>query len=436
MNKSDSERIASVLEKVGYRQALNITEADLIVVNACSVRQSAIDRIYGLSPKFEKLKTKNNKLKTILTGCVLKEDKKKFSKSFNLILNINDLPRLPNILNTKYKIQDKKNCKIKVDQYLKIQPIYQSSFSAYIPIMTGCNNFCSFCVVPYTRGREISRPAEEIICEAENLVKRGYKEIWLLGQNVNSYKFKEINFPKLLRMVNDIPGNFWIRFTSSHPKPSTRAKLGAGLVRDLNEVSGAGDFSWDELIETMVKCEKVTEYLNLPVQSGDNEILKKMNRPYIIKQYKEIVREIREKVSEISLSTDVIVGFPGETEKQFQNTVNLFKEIRYDMAYIAKYSARSATAAANLKDDVSWQEKEKRWKILSEILKETALEKNKEYLGKILDVLVGADQRGYLRGKTRNYKTIKFESPKNLIGQFVKIKVVDALPWGLKGEII
>ena len=406
MNISDSERIASILERVGYKPASDINEADLILVNACSVRQSAIDRVWGLGPKFKKLKIKNPKLKTILTGCVLKKDRRKFSKKFDLVFDINNLSKLPDFLGVS-------DYKTKVENYLRIEPKYSNNFSAYVPIMTGCNNFCSFCVVPHTRGREISRPAEKILCETKNLVSQGYKEIWLLGQNVNSYESKDINFPRLLEAVNNIPGNFWIRFTSSHPK----------------------DFS-EELINKMVNCAKVTEYLNLPVQSGDNEILKKMNRPYAIEQYKEIVKKIREKIPEISLSTDIIIGFPGETEKQFQNTANLFKEIKYDMAYIAEYSPRTGTAAADLKNNVSRQEKEKRRKILSEVLKETALERNKKYIGESVEVLAEERKEGFLIGKTRTYKTVKFEGSKDLIGQFVKIKIINVLPWGLKGKLI
>jgi len=272
MNKSDSERITSVLEDIGYQPASDEREANLILVNACSVRQSAIDRIWGQVQKIERLKIKNNKLKTILTGCVLKEDKRKFAKKFDLILSIKDLPNWPLKLNAISAAPKISNRSFQKSKYLEIIPKYQSSFSAFVPIMTGCNNFCSFCAVPYTKGREISRPAEEIICEIENLIKRDYKEIWLLGQNVNSYNDseKKIKFPKLLEKINNIPGNFWIRFTSSHPK----------------------DFS-DELIETMAKCWKVTPYLNLPVQSGDNEILKKMNRPYTIEHYKNLVKKIR-----------------------------------------------------------------------------------------------------------------------------------------------
>jgi len=323
--------------------------------------------------------------------------------------------------------------------------------------MTGCNNFCSFCVVPYTRGREVSRPAKDILCEVKNLIEKGAnpirnaisngaREIWLLGQNVNSYQSigknssaaasakadKIVKFHDLLKMINEIPGNFWIRFTSPHPK----------------------DFS-DELINTMAKCQRVTPYLNLPVQSGDDEILKKMNRPYTVNQYKDLVKKIRDKFALIreglergvAISTDIIVGFPGETKKQFENTVKLFKEIKFDMAYIAEYSPRPGTAAEKLKDDVPKKEKERRYKILTEVLKKTALENNKKFVGKEIEVLIERqgirNKKQVYFGKTRTYKTVKIQlDPKpytlnaNLIGNFVKVKIIDALPWGLKGKLI
>lgn len=335
MNKADSERIAAVLENKRYKAASKIDEADLIMVNMCSVRQSAVDRVYGLIPKFKKLKAK-----TILTGCILKKDRKKFSKYFDEIIDIKE--------------------------FTKSKPKYSNKTSAFIPIMRGCNNFCTYCVVPYTRGKEISRPAKEIICEVKRLIKQGCKEIWLLGQNVNSYKEYlkatpktsgrrfckpdiKVTFPQLLRKINKIPGKFWIRFTSSHPK----------------------DFS-DDLIKAMTECQKVAKYLNLPVQSGDDKILKAMNRPYTVKQYKNLVKKIRDKIPNINLSTDVIVGFPGETKRQFENTAKLFKEIKYDMAYIAKYSPRPGTAAAKLKDNVSPKEKKRRERVLRDTLKQTA----------------------------------------------------------------
>jgi tRNA-2-methylthio-N6-dimethylallyladenosine synthase len=255
-------------------------------------------------------------------------------------------------------------------------------------------------------------------------------------------KIRDINFPKLLKKVNEIKGKFWIRFTSPHPKPSTRAELGAGPVPHRNKVSGAGDFSWDELIEAMAKSGKVTPYLNLPVQSGDDEILKKMNRPYTIAHYKNLVKKIRKKIPDIALSTDAIVGFPGETKKQFENTVKLFKEIKYEMAYIAKYSSRPGTTASKLKDNVSTKEKKRRWLILNKILKKTALEKNKKYVGKEVGVLIDTKKDNFYFGKTRTYKTVKLQTSdfrlqtSNLIGQFIKVKIIDALPWGLRGILV
>ena len=412
MNLSDAERIASVLESIKYKKTSNINEADLIVVTMCSVRQSAVDRVYGLDEKFRKLKDSNKQLITILTGCILKRDRKKMSEIFEYVLDIKNIKKLPQIL--KNQTNHISGDRLKYDtNYLDITPKYASKFSANVPIMTGCNNFCSYCVVPYTRDREISRPAEEIISEIKNLIKNGCKEIWLLGQNVNSYRDSKTNFPKLLKMINDIPGNFWIRFTSSHPK----------------------DFN-DEVINVMAECKKVTPYLNLPVQSGDDKILRAMNRHYTVKDYKNKIKKLRKNIPDISLSTDIIVGFSGETKKQFENTAKLFREIKFDMAYINKYSPRAGTAAAKLKDNVSWDEKKRREKVLTEILKQTALEKNKKLVGKELLVLINENRGDDYFGKDEHYKTIKVKSSKNILGKLVKVKITEASPFILKAEII
>ncbi len=348
MNHSDSERISAVLQQQGHKLANNIEQADLIVINACSVRQSAIDRVYSKIYKIQQLKTKNHKLKTILAGCVLEADRKKLKDKIS-----------------EFWSPDKYFC--------KAAPAL-SKVEGFIPIMTGCNNFCSYCVVPYTRGREKSRPAEDIIKEVKNLIKDGCKEIILLGQNVNSYTsymnkkiysssersksrsyeakssrqartIKSINFPDLLRLVNNISGDFTIKFLTSHPK----------------------DMS-DELINSIAECKKVSKEIHLPIQSGDNAILRKMNRKYTVAHYKNLIKKIRQKIPKAIISTDVIVGFPGETKKQFQNTVKLFKEIRFDKAYINKYSPRLGTAAYKLKDNVPLEEKKRRWKILESLV--------------------------------------------------------------------
>ena len=435
MNKSDSERIVSVLESKGYKEASSINEADLILVNMCSVRQSAVDRVYGMAKKFAKLKSQNSKLKTLLTGCVSKKDFLKFKNFFDFILPIKTLQEWPEFLKKKrfYFLPDQRERdfvkKLKCD-YLKLKPKYEKSFSVFIPISTGCDNFCSFCIVPFVRGPLICREASEILKEAKEAIKNGAKEIWLLGQNVNDYnsklksqnsKVKIINFAELLKMINEIPGNFWVRFTSPHPK----------------------NFS-DELIETMAKCQKVTPYLNLPLQSGDDEVLKRMNRNYTTKDYENLVKKIRQAFKkyrkglekEVAISTDIIVGFPDETKKQFENTVKFFKKIKFDMAYIAKFSPRSGTVAEKIGDNVPQKEKERRYKILTNLLKKIAKKKNEKFLNKVVDVLVEEEKDGFLLGKSRHFKTVKFKGKKDLIGNFVKVKILKVEPFGLFGKLI
>jgi len=417
MNKSDSERIASVLENNGFQKASKMNEANLIVVNMCSVRQSAVDRVYG---KIQNAKIKNqnekSKCKIILTGCILKKDRERLFQQVNLILDIKDLQNWPEKLGIK-------NQELGIKNYFEIEPKYSSFPAAYVPISTGCNNFCAYCVVPYTRGPLIHRPAEDIIKEVKELIKKGYREIWLLGQNVNDYRSgttqistrnnAEVNFAKLLEMINDITGDFWIRFTSPNP----------------------ANFS-DELIDIMAKSKKVTPYLNLPVQSGNDKILRKMNRNYTVQKYKNLVKKIRKKIPDIALSTDIIVGFPGEIKKQFENTAKLLREIKFDMAYIAQYSLRPGTTAIKMKDNVPQKEKKKREQILTEILKKTALEKNKKYIGKTVKILPVGWEKGFLFGKSFHYKTIKAKGLKTMLGQFIKVKIIDATPWGLLGKQI
>lgn len=443
MNISDAERVASVLESVGYEKTSNMNEADLVAITMCSIRQSAVDRVHGLVEKFKVIKKTNPNFKAVLTGCVLKKDKKKFIKGFDVVVDIKEISTLPKIIR---EISDFKRTpqlrrhglaeraakrglnelgagrvsaseKSLSSDYLDITPKYSSKFSANVPIMTGCNNFCAYCVVPYVREREVSRPAKEIISEIKNLVKNGYKEVWLLGQNVNSYKDKRPasghpDFPRLLKMVNDIPGDFWVRFTSSHPK----------------------DFNKD-VIDALAIGQKITPYLNLPIQSGDDKVLKSMNRHYTVKDYKNKIKELRKKIPDIAISTDIIVGFPGETKKQFENTVKLFYDVKYDMAYINKYSERAGTAAAKLKDNVSWEEKKRREKVLTAVLKETALEKNKLLVGKETTVLINESRGDNYFGKNEHYKTVRVNSTKNITGKLIKVKIIKANPFTLEGKI-
>jgi len=412
MNKSDSERMAAILEKIGYQSALDINRADLIIVNMCSVRQSAVDRVYGLFPKFEILKEKNPSLTIALTGCFLPADKRKMAGKFDLIFNKEDLNQLPRLLSKQDSAPLPSS-----EHYLEIEPIHSSSFSAYVPIMTGCNNFCAYCVVPYVRGREISRSEEAIIQEIRELVKKGYKEIILLGQNVNSYQYQGISFNQLLLEIDRLPGDFWIRFITCHPKDTS-----------------------EELINTLAQGQKITEYLHLPVQAGDNEILRKMNRGYTREDYLDLIANVRQAFrkagKDIAISTDIIVGFPGEGKQQFQATARLMKQVKFDMAYIARYSPRPQTAASQMKDDIPVKEKKRREKVLTAILTKTAQKKNKRYVRKIEQVLVERKgKNGYL-GRSRTFKNVKIKNdPRLTVGHFYPIKIVQATPWGLAGEL-
>ncbi|MDD5221399.1 MAG: MiaB/RimO family radical SAM methylthiotransferase [Candidatus Pacebacteria bacterium] len=413
MNISDSERIAGLLNSIGFIHSPSLEKSSLIIVNFCSVRQSAFDRAMNKLKNFSKEKI------IITTGCVLEKDKKLVNTFADCFVPIDGISIMPAILK-QYGFKIKKN-EPKTSHYLKISPAYQSKIIAYIPIMTGCNNFCSYCVVPYTRNREISRPINNIVKEAKQLAENGIKEIWLLGQNVNSYKYKSYLFSDLLKKINDIKGDFWIRFMSSHPK-------------DLSK----------DLIKTFSLCKKVAPYLNLPIQSGDNKILKKMNRPYTINHYKSLINNLRKEFKKnrkglesiLSLSTDVIVGFPTETKKQFDNTLNLFKELQYSNAYIACYSPRSQTAAFLLKDSVLNCDKKKRERKLTETVKQTALQFNNQFKDKIVDVLILEKIKDAYIGKTRHYQTIKIKTKKNISGKFVKAKVIKVFPFGIEGKLV
>ena len=335
-NTADSEKTAEIMENLGYTRAENMEDLisaknPVLIFNTCSVRQKAEDRIFGLNNKLENLKVKSPELKIILTGCMMhysEKDLKKRLPLFDYFIDIKKIKTLEKIL-PKIKILENKGL---------LAEKTDSKISALIPISHGCDNFCAYCIVPIARGRETSRTVVDVIGDIKKAVANGAKEIWLLGQTVNSYKNEGVKFHNLLRLINDIDGDFWIRFTSPHPK----------------------DFS-DELIKNMAECDKFAHYINLPVQSGNNTVLKRMGRPYTVGHYKKLVGKIRKAMPDIAISTDIIVGFPGETRKQFEDTKKLFEEIKFDRAFISEYSPRPKTAAAKMfEDDVPHQEKEKR----------------------------------------------------------------------------
>ncbi len=444
MNTADAERLTNLLESHGCTRARSERDADLIIVVSCSVRQKAMDRIFGKLPTWRRWRNERG-LKTLLTGCVLPADRQQLLDEFDVFIEIKDMLRLPHLLGLTPP--DANQGPITNADYLAFQPDYSSTFQAWVPIMTGCNNYCTFCAVPYTRGQEASRPTSDIIREVTNLVDRGYKEITLLGQNVNAYIdpekyhdqetvhsrsrfFWEFNpdqpiqwrmattnvpkdFAELLQKINAIPGDFWIRFLTSNPQ----------------DVS-------DELIATLPKLEKVTPYFHLPIQAGDNEILRRMNRRHTREYYLDLIKKIRTAWPGVAISTDIIVGFPGETDKQFQATADVMRQVQYDMAYLAEYSPRPGTTAQRFfRDDVTAAEKTRRKHTLNDILTETAHERNRALVGKAVSVLVDSyDAKTKTNsGKTDTFKTIHFPGP-DLTGQFAEVDVTRADAWGLAGQ--
>ncbi len=405
MNRADAERISGLLHHYNCHQTNESQLADFIIVVGCSVRQKAVDRIDGRAREWNKQRRKRG-LKTILTGCVLDSDKKKLNKYFDGIISITEINELPKILGLAKEQK-------KLDDYLCLPAFRDSNFSALVPISNGCNNFCAYCAVPYTRGREKSRDAKSIIKECEELIKRGYKEIVLLGQNVNSYHSGDYDFSKLLKKIDELEGDFWIRFLSSHPKDLSRS-----------------------LIETMSKGKHITPYLHFALQSGDDEILKKMNRHYTAKHFSELVALARKKISNLAVSTDVIVGFPSETKKQFENTAKLIRLINFDMAYISCYSPRPQTMAQKMKDDVSKMEKKSREKKINDILISGLKKNNKYYLNKTFKVLVDGHKNGLCYGKTDTFKIVSFVGDKDLISHFVAVKITKIESFVLSGQML
>jgi len=415
MNKADSERLSFYLEKNNFILAENQFRADVLIVTTCGIRQSAENRVYSL---VHQVKKKNPKTIVVITGCLSerKDVKSRIKNKVDIWLPIKELTSLVP------KIKNKISNPLIAKDYLSVAPKYESAFSAYVPIGNGCNNFCSYCVVPYARGREKYRPASEIIKEVRGLIKNGYKEVILIAQNVNSYHSGSIDFTRLLARVNDLPGDFWIRFVSSHPK----------------------DIS-PKLIEALGRCSKVCEHVHFALQSGDDEILQQMNRQYTAAHFQNLVKKIRSVGRKykpglpMAITTDVIVGFPGETRKQFLNTVKVFKATKFDMAYISQYSPRYGTASYQMKDDVSKVEKKRRENVLTKILSQTARVNNKYYLKKIVPVLIeGRNRQGEWYGKTRTYKLVRITGTpvNNLAGSFGLVKINKVRDLSLEGNII
>ncbi len=452
MNLSDSERIRTVLESMGYQRTDREEEASLLGIVACSVRQKAIDKVYAKIHKWNQWKNQRSLL-TFVSGCILPADHEKFLRRFDLLFTINDLPRLPQIIrqygvvtpyaagrhdasaslrpipvlnSTRVEPADRRT------DYWNIAPSYSSPFDAYVPIQNGCDKFCTFCAVPYTRGREVSRPSGEILAEVEGLVQSGYRSITLLGQNVNSYgrdrNSNEIDFAELLRGIGRIgkehDDRFWLYFTSPHPHDMT-----------------------DEVIDVIAEYPCLARQIHLPLQSGDDKILIRMNRNYRLSRYRRIVEKIRTTIPEATLFTDIIVGFTGETEEQFQNTVAAMKEFRFNMAYVAMYSPRPGAASSRWADDVPLEEKRRRLHLLSDVLQETSGTYNRDLIGTRQTVLVeGPDRKpGYLTAKTEGRLIVRFpevpEVPESrngaqTAGHYTEVEITEAAALSLEGRLV
>ncbi|MBN3405757.1 tRNA (N6-isopentenyl adenosine(37)-C2)-methylthiotransferase MiaB [Clostridium botulinum] len=426
MNEEDSEKLSGMLKKEGYIRTEERENADVIIFNTCCVRENAELKVYGNLGILKGLKSKNPNLIIAVTGCMMQQKgmaetiKKKFP-FVDIIIGTHNLHNFPNYLNevkkkdtSVLKIQEKEN------SIIENMPIdRKNSMKAFVTIMYGCNNFCTYCIVPYVRGRERSRTPENIEAEIKKLISEDYKEITLLGQNVNSYgKDLEPNvtFAELLKRVNNIEGLERVRFMTSHPKDLT-----------------------DDVIEAIAKCDKLCEQIHLPVQSGSSEILKKMNRHYDREKYLDVVSRIKKLIPNVALSTDIIVGFPGETEKDFEKTLSLVKEVEYDSAFTFLYSIRKGTPAAKFEDQVPEDVKHKRFNRLVEVLNEISAKKNKAYEGKIEEVLVegtSKNDENKLMGRTRTGKLVNFIGDKDSIGELVNVKIIKANSFSLTGEEI
>ncbi len=447
MNYSDSERVSAALQDLGYKRAQSDADADLYIFNTCSIRQKGEDRVYGKLADLALQKCKNPHLLVGLTGCMVRRTSTKNSvreakdklvrdlKSVDFVFRIEDAKKLGKILEDAAKPKVNKTRKSlpgfdsRLD-YLDIKPVYTSPFQALVPVQIGCDKYCTYCIVPYARGREQSRPLKDVVAECRALVASGCKEITLVGQTVNSYGRSEMdkksglfNFTKepfvaLLAEIDQLraDGLNRLRFTSPHPY----------------------DYS-DALIQAHKTLQTLTPHFHIPIQAGSDETLKRMNRRYTAADYKRLIQKIRKTLPGASVTTDIIVGFSGETRNDFTKTLKLFKEIKWDMAYLARYSPRPGTISHKyFKDDVPRTEKARRWHALNKVLTKCSRDYNKKLVGRTLEVLVEKYDKAFqeCQGRSRENKTVQFHGQPKMVGTLQNVKILKALEWNVKGEFI
>ena len=425
-NEADSERLRGYLQKMGYGFTQDETQADLVVINTCAIREHAEMRVLGNVGNLTHTKAKNPDQIIAVCGCMVQQEHmaEKLKKSYpivDLVFGPHELWRFPELL-LEQMTRKKRVFAVEPAQgtvYEGIPHARDSKVKAWLSIMYGCNNFCTYCVVPYVRGRERSRRPEEILEEARQLVAEGYKEITLLGQNVNSYGKdldEPMDFADLLRAINDIPGDFIIRFMTSHPKDAT-----------------------EKLFKTMAECERCAHQLHLPVQAGNDRVIKAMNRHYDRATYLEEVRLARQYMPDLVLTTDIIVGFPGETDEEFEDTLTLVEQVRYDSMFTFIFSPRKGTPAAEMPDPFTRQEKQVRFDKLLEAANRISAEKHKEYEGKTVRVLIDgpSDSQGYnLTSRTNGGRLVHLNGDESRIGTFADVKITGSNTWALYGELI
>lgn len=424
MNERDSETIAGMLTEIGYESCDDKKDADIAIINTCSVRENADKRFFGMLGQFKKKKEADPNFIVVICGCMMQQQhiidtvKEKYPW-VDIIFGTHNIHKFPQLLENVIS-EKKRQIEVWEDggeivEGLPSKRLYKHK--AFVNIMFGCNNFCTYCIVPYTRGRERSRRPEDIVNEVKNLVADGVKEITLLGQNVNSYKGEgDVDFTDLLYMLNDVEGLERIRFMTSHPK-------------DLS----------DKLINAYRDCDKLCSYFHLPVQSGNNNILKRMNRRYTREDYLLLIKKLREAREDIAISTDIIVGFPGETEEEFEDTLNLVKEVCYDSAFTFLYSIRKGTPAEKYGNQIPEEVKHERFNRLVEEVNRGSAKQNLKFVGKICDVLVEGPSKSdktHMTGRNSQNKIVNFVGDENLVGKMVKVVITDSNTFSLTGEIL
>ena len=423
MNEHDSEVIDGLLTERGFSSVKERKDASIVIINTCSVRDNADKRFFGTLGQLKKRKESDPSFIVCVCGCMMQQQRvvdtiKAKYPWVDVIFGTNSIHHIPELIekvaSEKEKVVDIIENTEEIVEGLPAKRLFDHK--ALVNIMFGCNNFCTYCIVPYTRGREKSRAPEAIVAEVKGLVADGVKEIMLLGQNVNSYDGNGTSFAELLKMLNDVDGLERMRFMTSNPK-------------DLS----------DELIEAFTVCDKLCRNLHLPIQSGSNRVLKRMNRKYTREDYLKLIEKLRKTVPDITLSTDIIVGFPGETNEDFEETLSIVKEVEYDSAFTFIYSIRKGTPAEKFEDQIEESEKHRRFDLLVSAVNEISEKKNKAYQDRVEKVLVDGvskNDKSTLTGRTDGFKLVNFAGKKELIGSLVDVKITDAKTFSLFGEVI